>query len=246
MTAATPFRGVLLDIEGTTSSIEFVFKVMFPFVRDHLSEYLAKQSLSDTCTSAANQIAIDAGFTDLQSAFGGSLVEPTVQVKLCRHVLGLMDADVKATGLKSLQGLIWEDAFRSGQMRAHVYVDVVPAMKRWLETGCKIWIYSSGSVHAQKLFFAHSIEGDLLPMISGHWDTTIGGKRDVSSYQKIASQIDAEAGIRASDLLFISDVVEELDAARHADLQTRLSIREGNKPVELPCGHVVIETFDSM
>ncbi|MEO1529647.1 MAG: acireductone synthase [Planctomycetota bacterium] len=240
------FRGVLLDIEGTTSSISFVFDIMFPYVREHVAEFLVENASDASCLDACQHIARDAGEANIEQCFGGPLTSADVQAAIVAHVNDLMDRDVKATGLKQLQGLIWESGFRSGSMSAHVYPDVVPAMKRWRDAGIRMWIYSSGSVHAQKLFFGHSINGSLLDFFDGHWDTQVGGKKEASSYKSIAEQINASSGLGVGDVLFVSDVIEELDAASSAGMQTRLAIRPGNRPVEEPHEHQRIESFDAI
>jgi enolase-phosphatase E1 len=139
-------------------------------------------------------------------------------------VLRLMDADAKATGLKQLQGLIWKSGFESGELKAHVYEDVPPALESWTAAGKDVRIYSSGSVQAQRLFFGHTIAGDLLPRFRGHYDTTTGPKKEAESYRKIA----AAFGLPLTAILFLSDIVTELDAAREAGLATALVVRPGN------------------
>ena len=158
-----------------------------------------------------------------------------------RALISLMDDDVKSTGLKKLQGLVWESGFRSGEMVAHLYDDVAPAIAAWKEDGLDVRIYSSGSIYAQKLFFGHCVAGNLLPHFSGHYDTTIGHKRESASYQKIADD-----WMSAAKVLFISDVAEELDAAKAAGMRTLLSIRPGNKPIENRENYDAIESFEKV
>lgn len=246
MSEAPSIRGVLLDIEGTTSSISYVFDIMFPYVSEHLASYLTDHGDDEACVDACVQIAIDAGADSLESLFGGTPSSPEGHAAIIAHVNDLMDRDVKSTGLKRLQGLIWESGFRSGAMSAHVYPDVVPALNRWRDSSKRMWIYSSGSVHAQKLFFGHSIEGDLLPFFDGHWDTKVGGKKEPDSYHAIASEITQSSGISADEVLFISDVPAELDAAASAGMQTRLAIRPGNHPIDESCSHRSIQSFDEI
>ena len=137
-----------------------------------------------------------------------------------------MAADVKATGLKLLQGLIWEQGFRNGELRSTLFEDVPDALKSWQAAGVDLRIYSSGSVHAQKLFFTHTEAGDLTSLLTGYYDTTIGGKRETASYTALAQ----DCGMQPREILFISDVVEELEAARKAGMMTVLALRPGNKP----------------
>jgi len=142
-----------------------------------------------------------------------------------------MDGDVKATGLKQLQGLIWRSGFESGELRAHVYDDVPPALEAWRGAGIDVRIYSSGSVAAQVLFFGHTVAGDLRPLLNGHYDTTTGSKQEPASYLQIADAF----GLPPAEILFLSDVTAELAAARQAGLQTALCLRPGN--AEPPADH---------
>lgn len=220
-------QGVLLDVEGTTSSVHFVYDVMFPYARRQLADYLATQWQTEACQAACEQIAQDAGHDSL-AAWTSNQDAPAL---VTQEVLRLMDGDVKATGLKQLQGLVWRSGFESGEMTAHVYPDVPPAFHAWREQSIDLRIYSSGSVTAQQLFFGHTEQGNLLPLLSGHYDTQIGPKREAASYRNIAE----DWGLPASEVLFLSDVVAELDAAQQAGMQTGLLLRPGN--AEQPAGH---------
>ena len=220
--------GVLLDIEGTTSSISFVYDVMFPYVRKHLSFEVATNWMEPEYIAAFEAIARDAGHASLKAWLKShdlSLDAPLRSANLvCQEVTRLMDADSKSTGLKQLQGLIWKSGFESGELKAHVYEDVPPALAAWNDAGKDVRIYSSGSVQAQKLFFGHTVAGDLLKHFRGHYDTTTGPKRVAASYKAIAD----EFALPARDILFLSDIVAELDAARTAGMQTALVSRPGN------------------
>ncbi len=231
-------RGVLLDIEGTTSSVSFVYDVMFPAARRDLERFLRENWQTGEVRDACDLIAHDMGHDSLQ-VWCGSQTDDSQRQTVQEQVVRLMDSDAKTTGLKQLQGLIWRDGFESGSLRAHVYDDVVPALTAWNEAGLDVRIYSSGSIQAQKLFFGHTIHGDLLGQFRGHYDTTIGPKRELASYQRIAG----EFGIPAQDVLFLSDVVAELDAARSAGLQTALCVRPGNAEVADGHGHAQIASF---
>jgi enolase-phosphatase E1 len=241
-----PWRGILLDIEGTTSSVSFVYDVMFPYVRKHLTFEVFSNWLEPEYIEAFHAIARDAGHESLDAWLkkeGLSRENPIRAAEMvCKEVTRLMDADVKATGLKQLQGLIWQSGFASGELKAHVYDDVPPALKEWNAAGQDVRIYSSGSVQAQKLFFGHTIAGDLLPRFRGHYDTTTGPKKEPSSYRKIA----AEFGLPPGEILFLSDVVAELDAARTAGMQTALVVRPGNAAVPAEQGHRTIESFEDL
>lgn len=236
-------RGILLDIEGTTSSISFVYDVMFPFVRRELVRFLREKWNEPDVAAACESIARDAGHSSLAEweRSTGADGEVTGHELVASEVIRLMDRDVKATGLKALQGLIWEAGFASGELQAHVYEDVPPALKRWNTSGLDVRIYSSGSIQAQKLFFGHTIAGDLLPLLSGHYDTTTGPKREPASYKTIAN----EFGLSPPEILFLSDVVAELDAAKGAGLQTGLVLRPGN-PEQPAHGHPVLQRFDEI
>ena len=234
-------RCVLLDIEGTTSSISFVHDVMFPFALEHLDAYLTSHFQEENVQAACNQIAKDAGSTSLQ-AWAGS--DPIAQKSRIRdEVQRLMAQDVKATGLKALQGLIWAGGFHSGAMKAHVYPDVIPAIERWRENGIDVRIYSSGSVAAQKLFFGHLEEhGNCLYLFTGHYDTNVGGKKVSDSYAEIARDWKADP----EQILFVSDVPEELFAAQQAGLRTRLSVRPGNPPLADSLDLASIQSFQEI
>ena len=233
-------RGILLDIEGTTSSVSFVYDVMFPQVRRELANFLRSHWHSTDVQLACEQIASDAGHQSLEAWSKQASSNPTNCIET--EVVRLMDDDVKATGLKQLQGLIWRAGFESGEMRAHVYDDVPPCLQRWREHGIDIRIYSSGSVQAQHLFFGHTEVGDLLSLFSGHYDTTVGGKKEQASYERIQS----DWSIPAGEILFLSDVVAELDAAQAAGFQTGLCVRPGNAPVDTEHSHRTIKSFDEV
>ncbi len=230
-------RGILLDIEGTTSSVSFVFDVMFPFVRRELAGWLQANVGSPAYLQAVDQIARDAGHPSAEAWLSNNAAQAQEQV--IAEVTRLMDGDIKATGLKMLQGLIWEAGFASGELTAEVYPDVPPALRQWNEAGFDVRIYSSGSVAAQKLFFGHTIVGDLLPMFRGHYDTQIGGKKESASYAAIARQME----MPPEQILFVSDIVAELDAAKAAGLQTVLSIRPGNAPAPADHCHPAVTSF---
>ncbi|MCA9244824.1 MAG: acireductone synthase [Phycisphaerales bacterium] len=222
-------RVVLLDIEGTIAPIAFVHETLFPFARERLSDFLARHWDEPAVREARTQIARDAGEGEFS-------IEPLVE-----HLSALMDADVKATGLKMLQGLIWEGGFRDGVLKSPLFEDVPPALRRWNGEGRRVCIYSSGSIAAQRLFIAHTEHGDLSPLIDGNFDTTTGPKREAASYAQIARHLETAA----ADIVFASDVVEELNAAASAGMQTRLAIRPGN-PTQPASDHLAIRRFDDV
>ncbi len=217
---------ILLDIEGTVSPLAFVHEVMFPYARQRAGAYLNRH----WGTAVMAQLARDAGVAAFATP---AEAEAAVQ--------RLMDADAKVTGLKQLQGLIWEEGFRNGELRSRIFDDVPHALADWCRRGREIRIYSSGSVHAQKLFFAHTKRGDLSVHFSGYYDTTTGSKREAGSYGAIA----ADCGLQAEQVLFVSDVVEELNAARNAGMFTALVLRPGNPPAP-PHDHPAITSISDI
>ncbi|HVS34765.1 MAG TPA: acireductone synthase [Gemmataceae bacterium] len=223
---ASGVRGVLLDVEGTTSSVAFVYEVLFPYARRELADFLRRRWGEPAVVRACEMIARDGG------------VEATPE-RVQAEAIRLMDADVKATGLKELQGLIWQEGYAAGRLRSHVYPDVPPALRRWSAAGLDLRIFSSGSIAAQKVFFANTEAGDLLGLFRGHYDTTTGPKREAESYRRIAADI----GTPPSAILFISDVLQELDAAAEAEMRTALVVRPGNAPVTEGHGHLVVTDF---
>ncbi len=220
-------RGILLDIEGTTSSISFVHDVMFPFALKHMEQYIAAHGTEAECQAAFEQVAVDAGHESI-AAWANSTAQDPVHL-VVTEVRRLMASDIKATGLKAIQGLVWKQGFDSGELVAHTYPDVIPAIGSWRDAGIDVRIYSSGSVPAQKLFFGHVEDhGDCLHLFSGHYDTRIGGKKEVESYTKISK----DWGLAPTEILFISDIADELTAALDAGCQVAASLRPGN--AELP------------
>lgn len=227
-----PVTAVLLDVEGTTSSISFVHDQMFPYARRHLRDYLQRHWETASLRSTLERLAEDAGAANATSWLV-DLSPADQQQRVVDVVEQWMDQDRKATGLKQLQGQIWQAGFESRQLVAQVWPDVPPALQQWRSAGVDIRIYSSGSIAAQKLFFGHTEFGDLLHCFSGHYDTTSGGKKEVQSYRNIA----ADWQLEPPRILFVSDVVEELQAAAQAGLRVLLSCRPGNppQPTNFPC-----------
>ena len=235
-------KGILLDIEGTTSSVSFVYDEMFPFVRRELHSFLSSQWNDVDVQLACEQIASDAGHESVASWCGDSAGESDQMAMVANEVIRLMDADVKATGLKSLQGLIWRSGFESGELQAHLYDDVPAALERWNAAGRDVRIYSSGSVKAQLLFFGHTIHGDMLGHFNGHYDTMIGSKKEAASYREISKAY----GLDPVDILFLSDVPAELDAARSAGMKTGLCVRPGNAEVSDANEHDKLTDFSQV
>lgn len=199
-----PIKAILTDIEGTTSSVSFVFEVLFPYARQHLPDYLRTHASEPAVLEQIEAVRRDSGEVTAD-------VERVIEV-----LLGWIAEDRKATPLKALQGMIWAQGYRSGEIKGHVYPDAVQGLRDWQRTGLRLYVYSSGSIQAQQLIFGFSEAGDLTPLFSGYFDTTSGGKREVESYRQIAADI----GLPAEDILFLSDILEELDAAAAAGLRT--------------------------
>ena len=240
-----PIAALLLDIEGTTTPIDFVYSVLFPYARTHVKNFLAvHRSLPEVQADIAGLFEENA--EDARRGLDPPMLEgPAERLSLDAveaYLRWLMDRDSKATPLKSLQGKIWDEGYRKGELRSQVFEDVPPAFKRWRKQAKKVCIYSSGSVLAQKLLFANTEAGDLTPFISGYFDTNIGAKKGPESYRRIAGELELETPA----LLFVSDVADELDAAASAGFQTLLCIRPGN-PAQSPTSiHSIIKTFDEV
>lgn len=204
---------ILTDIEGTTSSISFVKDVLFPYARRVLPGFVRQHGQRPDVRQWLDQVALEHG-----SICSDEVIVETLQ--------GWIDQDRKHTALKALQGMIWDAGYRDADFTAHIYPDTVPMLQQWRARGLPLYVYSSGSVPAQKLFFGHSDAGDLTSLFSGWFDTETGGKREAESYKRIADAI----GMPAQNILFLSDVVEELDAARTAGMHTRLVDRLQDYP----------------
>ena len=236
---------VVLDIEGTTTPIDFVYEVLFPFARTHVEDYL-RQSLG------SEELLLD--LAKLRAEYEADVAQklapppwpdgpPDAQVgSIVAYFHWLMDRDRKSTGLKSLQGKIWRQGYLNGELKGRVFPDVPPALERWRRKDLSISIFSSGSVLAQKLLFANSDAGDLTKFLGGYFDTTMGPKTAEASYRHIA------AALRLQPLqgLFISDESTELDAAKSAGMQTALCVRPGNRPQPTGHGHVTIKDFSEV
>lgn len=226
-------RAILLDIEGTTTPISFVHDVLFPYSRQHLSSYLKQHAGSPGLVDDLKALNVEFSNDLLQDQNPPPLIEA--------YVFWLIDRDRKSPALKSLQGKIWQQGYADGSLRAPVFIDVRPAMERWIAAGKSVNIFSSGSVLAQKLLFANTDHGDLTQLISNYFDTQVGKKGERESYQKIAGKLSVET----SNVLFISDITAELDAAAAAGMASALCVRPGN--YEQPrSNHQRIETFDAI
>lgn len=218
-----PINAILTDIEGTTSAVSFVFDVLFPYAAEHLPQFVRDHAEQPEVAQQLTAVRAQSGEADAD-------VERVIEI-----LLGWIAEDRKATPLKALQGMVWAQGYRAGQLKGHVYPDAVEALKRWKDEGYALYVYSSGSIQAQQLIFGCSQAGDLSALFSGYFDTTSGPKREVQSYRTITEAI----GVPAQDILFLSDIVEELDAAQQAGLQTVGLAREGG----VLAGHDTVASF---
>ncbi|GAB1541434.1 acireductone synthase [Scytonema sp. NUACC21] len=230
---------ILLDIEGTTTPVDYVFGVLFPFVRDRVADFL-------TAHHQDSEVQTDLQWLrqEYEKDLAQGLPVPNWHSGVTAavpYIDYLISIDRKSTGLKSLQGKIWNQGYRNGTLRSQIFADVKPAFQRWTNAGKQLFIFSSGSVQAQQLLFRYSEEGDLTSFITGYFDTQTGNKREAESYRKIANAI----GCVPEKILFISDVTAELKAARTARMQTLFSIRPGNHSFEAE-GFTAIQSFDSV
>lgn len=221
---------ILLDVEGTTSSISFVHEVLFPYAKARMADFVAENR--DQPEVAAE---VERAKASLSERGWPCSSEADVVAGLLRYI----DEDVKDTALKALQGMIWKGGFQSEAYRAHVYPEVAAALERWVKMGKRLSIYSSGSIGAQKLFFGHTEAGNLRPLLHTHFDTTTGHKREVESYTKIAATLERVPGL----VLFLSDVPEELDAAAEAGMKTAQLVRPGTEAGER---HPAFADFDAL
>jgi enolase-phosphatase E1 len=234
---ASPYRSILLDVEGTTSPISFVYGTLFPYARKRMGSFLQEHS-SDPAVIAVfhelrsmNPSDVPAGAPKIS---GQDLIPESTD-----YLLWLMQQDRKTAPLKTLQGLIWEQGFKQGELQGEMFDDVPVCLLQWHKAGLRTAIYSSGSVLAQKMMFLYTRYGDLTKLISAYFDTAVGPKRQPQSYQRIV----AELQVPAEQVIFVSDVAEELEAARTAGLGTALSIRPGNQEQNGAAGYRAIHSL---
>lgn len=220
-------KAIVTDIEGTTSSLSFVKDVLFPYARQHLARFVAEHAQDEKVRALLDEANREAG---------GGLDDGGIVAQLERW----MAEDRKITPLKSLQGLIWEAGYRNGDFKGHIYADAARQLRAWHAQGIKLYVYSSGSVYAQKLLFGYSEAGDLTPLFSGYYDTHIGAKREPAAYRVIVEDLK----LPAQDILFLSDIQAELDAARAAGMRTLHLVREGD--LDPQAGHHQVQDFNAI
>ena len=214
-------RAVVTDIEGTTSSLAFVKDVLFPYARRSIPEFVRDHEAE--LGGIKDEIGAIVGQRNLTSS------------EMVRILLQWMDEDRKITPLKSLQGMVWKTGYECGELQSHVYEDAVRGLRRWHASGLRLYVYSSGSVRAQKLLFAHTVYGNLLPLFSGYFDTTTGSKVESASYASIAAALD----LAPKSIVFLSDYLGETRAAAAAGLQTIVLARDRSEAhtTEFPLAH---------
>lgn len=239
----------LLDIEGTTTSISYVTDILFPYafknLESHLESNWSSKQLIEDIDLLREQSLIDVTNGLIGRPLPDNIDDPQFKSELISYVKKLINGDVKCTALKQLQGHIWKDGFESGLIRGHVYDDVPKALERWAnEFNCDLYIYSSGSIEAQKLHFGNTIHGNLLPHIKGHFDTTTGPKQDAKSYEKIVETIKRNP----EDVVFLTDIPKEAMAARSAGLTSVIVCRPGNKEIDSSTKEMfpIIKSFDEI
>lgn len=220
-------KAIVTDIEGTTSSIDFVHQVLFPYASEQLPDFVRKSRSAPDVMPTLDAVRAEAGET-------GADTERVIDI-----LLRWIDEDRKVTALKALQGLIWKHGYESGAFTGHMYEDAVSSLRRWAAANIDLYVYSSGSVGAQKLLFAYSDAGDLTPLFRGYFDTNIGHKRESASYRRIAETL----GRPAAEILFLSDVAAELDAAADAGMQTFQLVRDDGV---VPGAHRIAHDFDEV
>lgn len=216
MTVALTAAAVVLDVEGTTAPIAFVHDVLFPYAAARLDSFVATRGGEPAVAAALAALTAE-------RAADREVAAPD----LIAYARALMACDRKSTGLKALQGLMWNEGYLAGELRGELYPDVTPAFAAWRAAGVTIASYSSGSIAAQRLLYAHTDGGDLDRLIAAYFDTTTGPKREPASYAAIAAAL----ALPPARIAFVSDVIAELDAAAAAGLIAVLAVRPGNAPV---------------
>ncbi|RQW83679.1 MAG: acireductone synthase [Methylococcus sp.] len=220
-------RAILTDIEGTTSSLSFVKDILFPYARQRLRAFI---------DAHGQEPAVARELTEVARLAGGALTT----AEAADQLIAWIDEDRKATPLKALQGMIWETGYRQRDFFGHIYEDAARQLRAWQAAGLRLCVFSSGSVQAQKLLFAHTEFGDLTPLFYDYFDTRIGPKQEPDAYRAIAEAI----GLPPGDILFLSDIEGELEAARAAGMATTRLVREdGPAPVS---HHPLARNFDEI
>jgi len=212
---STTIKYILTDIEGTTTSVSFVYEILFPYFRNNIQKLNDLQALTEVQEAFKQTIKLAKEENGIELSETSQIID---------KLLEWSKEDKKITPLKTLQGVLWEEGYKSGELKGHIYPDVAKNLEIWKIKGLQMGIFSSGSVSAQKLLFGFSEQGDLTQNFSHYFDTKTGGKREQETYIKISEIIQFEP----STILFLSDIKEELEAASSAGYQTIQLVREGN------------------
>lgn len=220
-------KAIVTDIEGTTSSLSFVKDILFPYASINLPDYIRDHASEPKVKEQMDAVRTEVG-------------EPLDDEAVITQLLQWIAEDKKATALKALQGLVWEQGYADGDFHGHIYDDAYEQLKVWHGQGIKLYVYSSGSVYAQKLLYAHTRYGDLTSLFNGYFDTNIGAKTEIASYQSIVKEL----GLPANEILFLSDIEMELDAAKKAGMQTYWLVRDAE--VNSNAGHVQVKDFSQI
>ena len=243
--AGAAVRGILLDVEGTTTPVDFVTRLLFPFARERVRDYLAAHPDEPGVREDLQRLRGEQAAESAAGAGPPGWIDEPAAARLdsaVRFVHWLMDRDRKSTGLKSLQGRIWERGYVEGLLQGRIYDDVPRALRRWRELGLDVRIFSSGSVLAQRLLFSRSEAGDLSGFLDGYFDTGTGPKNEPASYRRIAG----EMRLPPPRILFVSDAVPELEASLSAGLQALHCERPGNRSPAAPPPCPTIRSFDEI
>ena len=220
-------KAILTDIEGTTTSLSFVKETLFPYARKRIGEFIRTNK---------DHVLVAEQLTTARQLAGTALSDDVLIQLFIRWI----DEDKKITPLKALQGMIWEEGYKQKNYTSHIYEDALRNLKKWKDNGIRLYVFSSGSVQAQKLLFGHTEFGDMQPLFSGYYDTTIGAKKEPEAYRCIAKSI----GTLPSEILFLSDIEEELDAADQTGMKTAWLVREG--PIKVGARHRPVRSFDAL
>lgn len=221
-------KAIVTDVEGTLSPATFVTEVLFPYAREHLCQFLIQNN-------AQAEVAVQLELLRREEGQELSVNE------CCERLVQWMAEDRKSTVLKALQGLVWQEGYRKGELHGDLYEDAVNNLRQWKDKGIRLFAYSSGSVQAQQLLFRCNPYGDLTQLFTGYFDIRVGHKRESSSYEVITSEVNERAG----DILFLSDSVEELNAARAAGMQTRHVVRN-TQSLDTMASHPQVKDFNAI
>ncbi len=235
-------RAIVTDIEGTTSSLAFVRDVLFPYASARLADFVRRRGEEPEVRAVLDEARAAATGDD---AAGPRTGERLDDAELVATLQRWIVEDRKVAPLKSLQGLLWEEGYARRHLQGHVHDDAARALDRWHREGIALYVYSSGSERAQRLLFGHAAQGDLTSLFAGYFDTRVGPKRDVASYMTISEAIRRQVSCAPGDVLFLSDVREELDAARAAGMQT-CCLRRPGEPADPVGEHAAVATFDEL